>query len=757
MLDEAQNNYICSVYISENRAGVAFSDISTGEINLVELNEENIAVAVINELGRFTPSEVIMPKAAAENRLLSAYMKNKLCCSVDVAEEESFELNSCTQIVLNHFKKQNLSEVGLENKPFAVCALGALLSYLAETQKSGLERLISLNLYAESQYMNLDITARRNLELTETMRTKDKKGTLLWVLDKTKTAMGKRLIRNYVDQPLLNPVTIEKRLGAVDELFSDSMLNEELREMLSGIYDLERIMTRIVYGNASPRELNSLAYTAQKLPALKNRLHDVKSKMLCEIYSELDILDDISELIINAIDDDPPALLKDGGIIKKGYNHDVDEYRSIIENSKEFLMKIEHDEKEKTGIKTLKIGYNKVFGYYIEVSKSYTESVPETYIRKQTLTNGERYITEELKVLEAKILGARERIVALETQLFGEIKQQIAAKLDRIQLTARAIARLDVFSSFAKVSLENGYVRPDIDLSGEIILEESRHPVVEKILASSSSGDMFVSNSVTLDMESNRIAVITGPNMAGKSTYMRQVALVVLMAQIGCFVPAKSAKIGIVDSIFTRVGASDDLSSGQSTFMVEMNEVAHILKNATAKSLIILDEIGRGTSTFDGMSIARAVVEYIADKRKLGAKTLFATHYHELTELENSVEGVLNYNIAVKKRGDDITFLRRIIRGGADDSYGIEVSKLAGIPEPIIKRAKEILKGIESGEEITVKKSISKKQNDFEESMQLSIMGEASNEVIEQLRKIDLNTITPIEAMNELYKLKSKL
>ncbi len=759
MLNEARNNYICVIFMQDNRAGAAFSDISTGEINLIELSGDDIVAAVMSEVGRFSPSEVLLSEAAGASKMLGAFLKNKLDCMADILAADYFDHQRCESDILAHFKKESLSLLDLQDKPYAVAALGALLRYLTEMQKNGLERLITLNLYGESQYMNLDITARQNLELTETMRTKDKKGTLLWVLDQTKTAMGKRLIRSYIEQPLLNPATVSKRLNVVEELYNDNILLSDVRDMLGGIYDLERIMTRIVYGSASARELKSLSYTAQSLPVLKERLAGVNSRLLQEICAQMDTLDDIRELIETAITDDPPATAKDGGVIKAGYSREVDEYREIIQNSKAYIAEIEQKEKERTGIKTLKIGYNKVFGYYLEVSRSYAGQVPDEYIRKQTLSNGERYITEELKTLEAKVLGASERIIALEAQLFAEVKSKIAAELPRIQYTARAIARLDVFASFATVSKAMGYTRPDVDLSGEIILEDSRHPVVEAILSDKSAGGaLFVSNSAHLDLDKNRIAVITGPNMAGKSTYMRQVALIVLMAQIGCFVPAKSAKIGIVDSIFTRVGASDDLSTGQSTFMVEMNEVAHILKNATAKSLIILDEIGRGTSTYDGMSIARAVIEHIADKRRLGAKTLFATHYHELTELEDTVDGVLNYNIAVKKRGDDITFLRRIVRGGADDSYGIEVSKLAGIPEPVIARAKEILKSLENGDMVKVKKSIRKEEDDAQAAfMQTSLTSNANDELIEKLRQIDVNTLTPIEALNTLYHIKSML
>ncbi len=756
MLNEAENNYISVLYLQGGRAGAAYSDITTGDINLIELSGEDIISAAINETGRFSPSEVLLNAEAGQAKPLTGFLKDRIACVASLLSDDYFEIADCTRTVLLHFKQQSLAQLQLEDKPYAVKALGALLRYLGETQKSGLERLISLNLYGITQYMNLDVTARRNLELTETMRSREKRATLLWVLDKTKTAMGKRLIKSYIEQPLLNPTSVLKRLTAVEELYNDTMLLGDIRAQLEGIYDLERIMTRIVYGSATPRELKSLSQTAGRIPALKARLAQVKSRLLEECYTQLDPLADVTDLIDRAISDDPPITLKDGGVIKAGYHQSVDEYREIIRNTKEYIAETERREKEKTGIKTLKIGYNKVFGYYLEVSKSYAGQVPEDYIRKQTLANGERYITEELKQLEARVLGASERILALESELFAEVKSAVAAELHRIQLTARAVARLDVLCSFAFVSRERGYTRPDVDVSGEIILEESRHPVIEGILSEQSGGSApFVSNNVRLDMDKNRIAIITGPNMAGKSTYMRQVALIVLMAQIGCFVPAKSAKIGIVDSIFTRVGASDDLSTGQSTFMVEMNEVAHILKNATAKSLIILDEIGRGTSTYDGMSIARAVLEYIADKRRMGAKTLFATHYHELTELEDQVDGVLNYNIAVKKRGDDITFLRRIVRGGADDSYGIEVSKLAGIPESVIARAKEILKGLEEGCDITVKRSLRK--DEPQDELQLTIEGGKNSEIIERLRRVDINTLTPIEALNLLYGIAAEL
>ncbi len=754
MLNEGENNYLSVIFLEGNRAGAAYSDITTGEIHLTELTDDDIEEAVVNETGRFAPSEMLLSAGAAGKKRLVSFLKDSISCVATVLPQEFFEAEACTQRVLKHFSKQELANLQLEDKPYAVAALGALLAYLSQTQKSALARLITLNLYGISQYMNLDVTARRNLELTETMRTRDKKGSLLWVLDRTKTAMGKRLIKNYIEQPLLNPATIEKRLNGVEELYQDPILLGDVRERLEGVYDLERIMTRIVYGSASPRELRSLAYTAQRLPALRERIASTVSRLLQEITRELDPLEDIAALVEAAIADDPPVTVKDGGVIRAGYNAQVDEYRDIIRNAKEYIAEIERKEKERTGIKTLKIGYNKVFGYYLEVSRSYSEQVPAEYIRKQTLSNGERYITEELKELEARVLGASERIIALEGQLFAEVRSTVAAELHRIQRTARAAARLDVLCSFAMVSRERGYTRPEVDAGGEIRLEESRHPVVEAILPDSAP---FVSNNAQLDMDENLVAIITGPNMAGKSTYMRQVAVNVLMAQIGCFVPAKSAKIGIVDSIYTRVGASDDLATGQSTFMVEMNEVAHILKNATAKSLIILDEIGRGTSTYDGMSIARAVLEYIASKRRLGAKTLFATHYHELTELEQSVAGARNYSIAVKKRGDDITFLRRIVRGAADDSYGIEVSKLAGIPDSVISRAKEILKGLEAAALAGAAEKPPELQNTGEEPAQLSFEANHSNAVLERLRQMDMDTLTPIEALNALYSIKAML
>ena len=596
--------------------------------------------------------------------------------------------------------------------------------------------------------MRLDLATRRNLELTETMRNKEKKGSLLWVLDKTKTAMGKRLIKTYIEQPLLNTSAILKRQAAVEEIYSDIVLMDTLKGQLNGVYDLERLMTRIVYGSANARELRSLCFTISKLPEIKDVLSCAKSKLLVEINNNIDSLIDIETLIDAAIVEEPPISVKEGSIIKHGYDSEIDLLRGDMSSGRDIMAEMERKEKEKTGIPKLKIGYNRVFGYFIEVSNSFKNKVPADYIRKQTLSNCERYITMELKEIEGRVLGAKDRAVQLEYELFCEIRKKVADNLNRIQKTAKAIAKLDVLLSFAITSYENRYIKPIVNNTDKIVLKDSRHPVVEALTQES----LFVPNDVVLDTNENMISVITGPNMAGKSTYMRQVAIIVLMTQIGCFVPASYAEVGVVESIFTRVGASDDLASGQSTFMVEMMEVAQIMNSATSNSLIILDEIGRGTSTFDGMSIARAVIEFVADKQKLGAKTLFATHYHELIELENLLPGVKNYNIAVKKRGDDITFLRRIVRGGTDDSFGIEVAKLAGVPEWIIERANVILKEIESENlaSITESTAIDMEPKTF---VQKEIFDESQKEVIDKLKKIDVNTLTPIEAMGTLFEM----
>ena len=750
MLDEGSNNYICCICCTADGYGLAFSDISTGEIRVTQLGagDDN---RLMNELGRFYPSEVIFNSEFFDKEKIAKFIKNRLSCTADVARDEAFVYSAAESLCLRHFKVESLDALGLTGKSLIVSCLGGLLDYLADTQMEGLERLMTLDLYTEDQFMNLDMVARRNLEITETMRGRERKGSLLWVLDKTRTAMGKRLLKNWLEQPLKNPAAINKRLNAVEELYQNSILRSELSEALSGVYDMERLMTKIVFGNANPRDVKSLGFTMSHLPALKDRLSEVSSQNLKDIYRDIEPMHELCSLIENALVDEPPLLLKDGGVIRSGYHQELDQYREISGNTKDIIASIETQEKERTGIKSLKIGYNRVFGYYIEVTKSYLEQVPAEYIRKQTLAGAERYITEELKQLEEKVLSAHEQILGIEAALFEDLRRKISAQLSKIQQTAAAIARLDVLCSFASVSSSYDYSRPDVDLSDEIVICDGRHPVVERVI----DGTPFVPNDTTLDNREHQIAVITGPNMAGKSTYMRQTALIVLMAQIGCFVPAKSARLGVVDGIYTRVGASDDLSSGQSTFMVEMNEVASILKSATAKSLLILDEIGRGTSTFDGMSIARAVIEYIADKRRLGAKTLFATHYHELTELEQVISSVKNYNIAVKKRGDDITFLRRIVPGGADDSYGIEVSKLAGIPDWIIKRAHEVLDELESGREVSRPKIRAGFVDDTPApGLQMSLADPNRDRIVDRLKSIDENTVSPIEALGILFELK---
>lgn len=641
----------------------------------------------------------------------------------------------------------------IKDKKEMVSSVGALLSYIKVTQITGYERINTFEVYNENQYMNLDYNTRRNLELTRTMMNKEKKGSLIWLLDKTKTAMGKRLLRYWLEHPLLNIGTILNRQSAIADLVDDTVQRLEITESLIGIFDIERLMTKIVYGNANARELRSLCGAFENLPQIKNLISKFDSSLMRKLTEDIDPLEDIHQLIDTAIEEEPPFSVREGGLIKEGYNEELDAVRSDMNNSTSLLAQIELEQKEKTGIPKLKVGYNRVFGYYIEVTNSYKDKVPEEYIRKQTLTNCERYITQELKDLEGRILGAKDRSFGMEYAIFDEIRKVVANNLDRIEKTAKAIATLDVLTSLANVASDNNYTRPEVNQSSKIILKDSRHPVVEALL----SGAPFVPNDVTLDNDSNRVAIITGPNMAGKSTYMRQVALIVLMAQMGSFVPASYAEIGVVDSIFTRVGASDDLASGQSTFMVEMNEVANIVKKATKNSLLILDEIGRGTSTYDGMSIARAVLEFVADKKKLGAKALFATHYHELTVMENLLDGVKNYNIAVKKRGDDITFLRRIIPGGADDSYGIEVAKLAGLPDWIIKRAKEILKELTSGKTDDKETFANISPHNNEDDMQLNLLDTASNAVTDKLKSVDVNTLTPIEAMNLLYELKNMI
>lgn len=743
MLDEGRNNYICCMFSDSKKIGLCFCDISTGELYATEISGSDSVNSLTSQLASYNPREILIGGDIVKIKSLPAFIKSKLSAGVEMLRDESFDNKVCTEIVKAQFGEEMQC---ISDSQVLISAIGALINYLKETQKNGLERINKIELYSDKQFMNLDYNTQRNLELTATMLNKEKRGSLLWVLDKTKTAMGKRLIRSWLEHPLLNVSAINNRQSAVEELVNNNMLRLDIMDALSGIFDIERLMTRIVYGSANGRELRSLAAALQKLPQLSELVADCSAKYLKKVYKEIDLLEDIYNLIDSAIVEEPPFSVREGGMIKKGYNPDLDILLTDMNDSKGILARIEAEQREKTGIPKLRVGYNKVFGYYIEVTNSYKDLVPETYIRKQTLTNCERYITQDLKDIEGRILGAKDRSVAMEYTLFDNVRKTVADNLERIQKTAKAIAVLDVLVSLANVAADNRYVRPEVNLSTVIRLKDSRHPVVEALL----NDTPFVPNDVYLDSAGERVAIITGPNMAGKSTYMRQVALIVLMAQMGSFVPASSATIGVVDSIFTRVGASDDLASGQSTFMVEMSEVANIVKSATSKSLLILDEIGRGTSTFDGMSIARAVLEYCADRKKLGAKTLFATHYHELTVMQDLLDGVKNYSIAVKKRGDDITFLRRIIPGGADDSFGIEVAKLAGLPNSIINRAKEILKELESGSNApTVIKEKS-------EDMQMSLISN-DNAVVERLSEVDLNTLTPIEAINLLYELKGMI
>ncbi len=750
MLDETCNNFICNIYISGNCAGACFCDISTGELYATHILDKQIQ-RIKDDLGKFMPKEILIGGDVAILKNLSDFISDKLSSSVEMLEDKEFDYNDCKQLLLDHFGKENFDKFGLVDKKETVSSIGALLKYLKQTQKKGLERINNIEIYTDKQFMSLDINTRRNLELVKTMMSGEKKGSLLWVLDKTKTAMGKRLIRNWIEMPLLSCTHIIKRQNAVEELNSDLILRANITENLSEVYDLGRLMTRMVYGSANGRDLRSLCSTILSIRKIKDQIKYVKSDLLKEVYKLIDNLEDLEKTIDDAIVEDPPFSVKEGGIIKKGFSEEIDYLNNIMKNGKGYIASIEAREREKTKIPKLKVGYNKVFGYYIEVTNSFKDKVPESYIRKQTLSNCERYITQELKDLEGKILGAKEKVIQLEYEVFDDIRKKVANELIRIEDTSKAISILDVLCSFSEVSTKNKYSRPDINLEGKIIIKDGRHPVVEKLL----NGAPFVPNDVVLDREQNRVNIITGPNMAGKSTYMRQTALIVLMAQIGCFVPASYANIGIVDSIFTRVGASDDLASGQSTFMVEMSEVAHILKNATKDSFLILDEIGRGTSTFDGMSIARSVLEYVANKSKLGAKTLFATHYHELTELESLLDGVKNYNIAVKKRGDDITFLRRIIPGGADDSYGIQVAKLAGIPNIVVARAKQILEELEKSN-VKTKEPVKSKIKDVEEKInenQISLIPSTSELVVKKIKSIDVNTLTPIEAMNLLFEI----
>ena len=760
-LDETKNNYImCIVYMAD-RYGLSVADVTTGEYLVTELDSQT---KLMDELYKFMPSEIVCNEAFYMSGLDLDDLKNRLHMAIYSLEAWYFDDALCRETLQEHFKVASLEGIGLSDYECGMIASGALLKYLEETQKNSLSHMSRLTRYATGNYMVLDSATRRNLELVETLREKQKRGSLLWVLDKTKTAMGARTLRKYVEQPLIDKKSIVKRLDAVAELKDNAICREEIREYLNPVYDLERLVGKITYQSANPRDLIAFQSSLSMLPSVKCILKDMESDLLKEIYEELDPLEELCDLVGRAIQEEPPLAMKEGGIIKDGYNEEVDRLRKAKSEGKNRLADLETKEREKTGIKNLRIRYNKVFGYYLEVTNSFKDLVPEYYTRKQTLANAERYIIPELKELEDTILGAEDKLCALEYELYCEVRNTIAAELTRIQRTAKAVAKLDVIASLALVAERNNYVRPKINEKGVIDIRDGRHPVVEKMIPN----DMFIANDTYLDDKKQRISIITGPNMAGKSTYMRQAALIVLMAQLGSFVPASSANIGLVDRIFTRVGASDDLASGQSTFMVEMNEVANILRNATNKSLLILDEIGRGTSTFDGLSIAWAVVEYISNSKLLGAKTLFATHYHELTELEGKISNVNNYCIAVKEKGDDIVFLRKIVKGGADKSYGIQVAKLAGVPDPVINRAKEIVEELVTADitgkvkDIAVQGSETKKKPqkklDEVDLTQFSLFDTVKDEdVLNELKELDISHMTPMDAMNKLYQLQNKL
>ena len=752
LLEEKKNNFIMSIFKKGIFFGIAICDISTGDFYASEIKEENNFERLLDEISRYSPSEIIANEMLTGCEEEISKIKERFDVYISEEPEEKFSEdteNIYEQYALSDDKGNIVKD--LEKRLFAVSAINGLIKYIEDTQKTKLEHINRITIYTITKYMSLDINARRNLELTEKMRDKSKKGTLLWVLDKTSTSMGGRLLRRWISDPLIDENEINERLEVVEELKENIILRGELLDKLKGVYDMERLAGKIAYGNVNARELNSLKASSSKLPEIKSMIKNSKSKMLRNLYEELDSLEDIYELIDKAIVDDPPILVTEGGVIKMGYNTEIDELKTAMTQGKTWLVQLEAREKEETGIKGLKVGYNKVFGYYLEVTKSNLALVPDRYIRKQTLTGGERYITEELKELESKVLGAEEKVVGLEYQAFVQIREQIKSQIQRVQKSALAISKLDVLCSFAQVAEDLNYCKPEVDRSGIIDIKEGRHPVIEKMLPAGS----FVANDTYMDKESNRLSIITGPNMAGKSTYMRQVALITLMAQIGSFVPATSAHIGVVDKIFTRVGASDDLSMGQSTFMVEMMEVANILKEATSNSLVVLDEIGRGTSTYDGLSIAWAVAEYIEDKEKCGAKTLFATHYHELTGLENTLEGVKNYSIAVKEKGEDIIFLRKIVEGGTDESYGVHVARLAGVPKVVTQRANEILKQIERKNVLTNKTV--EKENKKQVSGQLDMFNFKLAEIAHELDKVNINELTPIDALNTLVKIKEEM
>ncbi|MBE6873623.1 MAG: DNA mismatch repair protein MutS [Ruminococcus albus] len=733
MLDESSNNYLCAFYMKAKEASLCLADISTGEVHLFEFSGKDTANSAINELSRFSPSEILINDAILSNKEISAFIREKIKTSVQLLEDADFDPEHHTDEVLTQFSVNSLDSLGLKADSISAFAVCGLFAYIHDTQKALVGRFSEITRHDADPIMTIGFTARRNLELTETLRNKQKKGSLLWVISNTKTSMGNRMLKSWLEQPLINPAKIIDRLNAVEQLVRDPVALGEIKEVLGGVYDLERLMTRVMYKSASPRDIKSLSLTALKLPELKKQLSAFDGKLLKDCNRRISTLDAISNLVENALVDEPPANVKDGGVIRDGFNEQLDGLRNIISGGKGIIDDIAEREKEKTGIKTLKIGYNRVFGYYIEVTKSYYDLIPDNYIRKQTLTNCERFITDELKVAENTILGASDKILSLEQEIFTEVRDFIATQLRIVQDTATAVAEVDVLCSYATAAIKNNYTKPEIAIDGIINIKNGRHPVVELM----QTDEVFVPNDTYLDLGSNRMSVITGPNMSGKSTYMRQVALITLMAQIGCFVPADYAKISVVDQIFTRIGASDDLTAGQSTFMVEMSEVADIVKHATKDSLVILDEVGRGTSTFDGIAIARSVSEYISTSRSLGCKTLFATHYHELISLEDELTGVKNYSVAVKRQGDNIKFLRKIVPGGADESYGIEVAKLAGLPSKIIGRAKSLLGEMEA-EAIKAKAAAAKADAD-----QISFDKISDSIVTDKLRK------TNIDEMND--------
>lgn len=760
-MDEGRNNYIMSIAYIGGKFGISIADVTTGDYYVTEVTTER---NVVDEINKFMPSEIICNHSFLMSGMDIDDLKDRLSISVFELEEWYFDEEICSDVLKEHFGMVDLAGLGISNMSLGIIASGSLLKYLYETQKNSLSHMTKLIPYSTSTFMILDTSTRRNLELCETLREKQKKGSLLWVLDKTKTAMGARTLRNYIEQPLISKEEIINRQKVIEELNKSMITRDELREYLAPIYDLERLLSKISYRSANPRDLIAFKTSLSMLPHIKNIIMDFKSPLFKDIYNRLDVLEDITTLISESIMDDPPINIKEGGIIRTGYNEEIDRLRNAKTEGKTWLAEMEAAEKESTGIKNLKIKYNKVFGYYIEVSNSFKDQVPDYYVRKQTLTNAERYTTNKLKELEDVIMGAEDKLFSLEYNIFTAIRDEIFNQINRIQQTAKSVAQIDVFASLAFVADRNHYVKPKINEKGVIDIKDGRHPVVEKMMPDNT----FIANNTFLDMNNNRLAIITGPNMAGKSTYMRQTALIVLMAQIGSFVPAKYANISICDKIFTRVGASDDLASGQSTFMVEMTEVANILRNATANSLLILDEIGRGTSTFDGLSIAWAVVEHICNKKLLGAKTLFATHYHELTELEGTLPGVNNYCISVKEQGDDIVFLRKIVAGGADKSYGIQVAKLAGVPESVLNRAKELVNEL-SNADITVKakeiaanlqpgNNVLPTMNDDLEAHQMTLFDTVrEDDIIKELQEIDLGTMTPIDGLNYLYKLQNQL